>query len=185
MTDRKKILDRSDILALAALLISGIALIVSIYEANIMKEQQQIMFDQQQAAVWPYVDEMINFNYQDDRFIINYSIINKGVGPAIIRDGRLKVNGKSIREFEEGIRAEISPFFPEGIVPIISLSLVENKVLSPGEKYQILKLTSLRFDDDFFIGEKLDLSYDACFCSIYNDCWQLEEDEKGNKLECE
>jgi hypothetical protein len=47
MTEKKYILDRSDILALSALLISGIALIVSIYEANIMKEQQKIMFDQQ------------------------------------------------------------------------------------------------------------------------------------------
>ncbi len=185
MTDKKYLLDRSDILSLSALLISGIALLVSIYEANIMKEQQKIMFDQQQAAVWPYVDGQINFNYQDDRLIINYSLINKGVGPAIIRDGRLLVNNRDLEEFEGGIRAAISPYFPEAIIPNISLSLQEHKVLSPEEEYRILNISSKRFEGDFEMAGSLNLSYDACFCSIYDDCWQLKEDEQGRKLNCD
>jgi hypothetical protein len=185
MTEKKYILDRSDILALSALLISGIALIVSIYEANIMKEQQKIMFDQQQAAVWPYVDGHINYSFQENSFFISYTLINKGVGPAIIKNGRLIVNDKPLREFEDGIREAVSPFFPENIIPSVSLSLVENKVLSPGEQYQVIKLSSDRFDGDLFLAENLAISYDACFCSIYDDWWQLEEDEQGNKLECE
>ena len=184
MSDKKYILDRSDILALAAILISGIALGVSVYEANIMKDQQQIMFDQQQAAVWPYVDGKISYDL-GDKFTITYSLINKGVGPAIIRDGQFMVNDSTLSAFQGNIYNAIRPHFPPKVDLRISLSLVSNKVLSPEEEYSILKLESNRFEGDFEIISQLEFEYDACFCSIYDECWNLKEDDDGKKLACE
>ena len=66
-----KNLDRSDIIALIAVVMSLAAVFVSIYEARLLKDQQKLMHEQQKAAVWPYVKKSINYSYQPDEMIIS------------------------------------------------------------------------------------------------------------------
>ncbi len=186
MEEKKFILDRSDIMALSALLISAVALIVSIYEANIMKEQQEIMISQQKASVWPYVDGNITYNY-GEQFKITYSLVNKGVGPAIIKDGVFTIKDTAFQDYEGSILSALQPFVPKSVLEQMntSISLVSDKVLSPEEEFQILFLQGPRFENDYEVLKEIDFEYKACFCSIYDECWQLEEDENGKKLKCE
>ena len=58
-TPEKKILpkfSRADVTSFIALMVSLGALFVSIYEANIMREQQMIMQSQQKTSVFPYLN---------------------------------------------------------------------------------------------------------------------------------
>ncbi|MEM6297958.1 MAG: hypothetical protein AAF740_04625 [Bacteroidota bacterium] len=68
---------------LVALVISSLALFVSIYEANLLK-------DQQHAVVWPYVTVASNFNASGFSFIAE----NNGTGPAIIESVEVKYDGQ-------------------------------------------------------------------------------------------
>ena len=185
------VLNRSDIFAFSALVISIVALLVSIYEAGIMKdqqrimkEQQDIMFSQQQAAVWPYVEGSVAYEL-GDRFKMTYALINKGVGPALVKNGALSINGTPLSDFEGDIYKAISPHFPDSVQLNLSLSLVANRVLSAGETYRILSLESRRFAGDGEIAKKLDLLYSGCYCSIYEECWQLHRQDDGGKIKCE
>ncbi len=186
MTEKKPLLTRSDIMALSALLISAIALIVSMYEAGIMKEQQEIMISQQKASVWPYVDGNISYQF-GDRFQMTYSLVNKGVGPAIIKNGKLMINDSSLELYDGDIKKALAPFFPVDSNIRLSLSLMDNKVLSPEEEYQILLLETELPESDSAMSliQRIDIRYDACFCSIYNECWSLEEEEVGKKMKCD
>jgi len=47
-----------------------------------------------------------------------------------------------------------------------------------------LRLVSDRFPNDLQMIREIELDYRACFCSIYDQCWQIEEDEDGRKLLC-
>ena len=65
MASKRKNFDRSDLIAVAALLMSMLALFVSIYEARILKAQHKIMLSQERNAVWPYVDGHLTYQYTD------------------------------------------------------------------------------------------------------------------------
>ena len=184
-------LNRSDLFSLSALAISIVALLVSMYEAGIMKDQQkimkeqhEIMFSQQQAAVWPYVEGSTAYQL-GGRFRMTFSIINKGVGPALIKDGSLHISGAPLSDFEGDIYKALRPYFPDSLRLNISLSLVSNQVLSAGEEYRILTLESPSFTGDGAIAKQLDISYTGCYCSIYEDCWQLKRKQDGGKIKCE
>ena len=60
---KTKRFDRSDLMSIIAVLISLGALGVSLFEANIMRDQQQIMQEQKRASVWPYLDAASQFSY--------------------------------------------------------------------------------------------------------------------------
>ncbi len=71
---KNNLLTFQNIGTLLALLISVLALVVSIYEANLLKVQQT-------ALVWPYLTVSPNYNAQRFSFIAE----NNGTGPAVIK----------------------------------------------------------------------------------------------------
>ena len=73
----------------AALIISIIAMITSIYEANIMKSQQKSM-------VWPYLS--MSQQYNNKGFGIR--ITNKGTGPAIVTSVQLDYKGIPMKNID-------------------------------------------------------------------------------------
>ena len=75
--------DRSDIIAVFALLISFLTFGIGVYETRIMSKEQKMMQSQQEASVWPYLEIKRDFS-QGLENRITISVINKGVGPAIL-----------------------------------------------------------------------------------------------------
>lgn len=73
----KNRLDRSDKISIFAIVLSFMAVSVSLYEANILRDQQEIMQDQQKASVWPYVQAQLFFEYSD-KLWIRIDVENKG-----------------------------------------------------------------------------------------------------------
>ena len=104
---KTKRFDRSDLMSLLAVLISLGAFWVSIYEANIMRDQQEIMQEQTKAYVWPYIQANSKFSYdfKDDNWNVDlsYSILNKGVGPARIKETELKIGGQVVETYSETV----------------------------------------------------------------------------------
>ena len=118
---------------------------------------------------------------------MNYSILNKGVGPAKIVDSELKVGGKVVEKYSEltdvidailqdssettkPVTAEISYGIPSGI-------------LSPDEAFQLLQLNVPQTKKGIDLVDLLQVEFSVCYCSIYDDCWTVhlgkEEPIKG------
>ncbi len=104
-----------------ALLISLVAMFISIYEANIQKSQQTSM-------VWPYLD-MTQIR-DNDGFRVELS--NKGTGPAIITSVQVDYNSAAVENIDV-LMDSLNPNRTFGYDLLIN-STIGNQVMMSGEK---------------------------------------------------
>lgn len=184
-----KNLDRSDIIAVIAIIVSFVSLGLGIYEAKIMKQEAEIMLSQQKAAVWPYISKNNAFSYGDKTNIL-FSITNKGVGPALISEVIIKKDGEPVSTNYNDIMDLFAPVFAgldqssEQKSPVsIATSFKTNQVLSPGETIELMRIECGRFPEDqkilsqFFLSIKMSI----CYASIYGESWLLDNGIDGPK----
>jgi len=182
MAGTRKNFDRSDLIAVAALLMSMMALFVSIYEARILKAQHKIMVSQERTSVWPYVDGNLTYQYAD-KVLIDYVLENKGIGPSRIGQMDLWVNGQPISDYAT-LRELVNAYFPDSILVDLSLVDMENQILSPSEQVQTLSLQFERFKGDVELVRNFSVNYEVCYCSIYDECWFFDGRNNGKNQPC-
>lgn len=182
MAGIRKNFDRSDLIAVAALLMSMLALFVSIYEARILKAQHKIMVSQERTAVWPYVDGNLIYQYADSILIV-YQLENKGIGPSRIDKMNLQINGQNIEDYGR-LRELLRAYFPDSIAVELSLINMSNQILSPGEQVQTLAIQLSRFAGDIEQVRDLTIDYQVCYCSIYDECWYFANQNEGANQSC-
>ena len=111
------------LLGVSATFLSLAALIVSIFQTKIAREQQQ-------ASVWPRL--MLGTSVEEKVF--NFSLINQGVGPAIVSKAETAYKGKKYSShftplFEELGRPVNGGWFTESLEP--------ETVLKSGDKLDL------------------------------------------------
>ncbi|MEL6560932.1 MAG: hypothetical protein AAFQ94_22245 [Bacteroidota bacterium] len=177
---------RSDLVSLGAIAISFAALGTGIIQANIMRNQQKIMDQQQKASVWPYVKAITNYEFNSvlKKNVINCSLENKGVGPAIVKNLELLFDGKTYNSYEAFLNDLDSGVFSNKSILNFKISKSE-RVLKPGE---IQPVFSLSFDpEDFSMKDILSLNaqLQVCYCSVNNDCWRENGKEINEDYPCD
>jgi len=178
MTDKK--IDQYDVASIFALIISLIALIIGVIETKIMKDQMIIMDAQQKASVWPYIQPRTSFEYAD-KIKMTGKFINKGVGPAIIKDEKITLGDKSFRDFMS-LKKYLDNKIPDNEYRLsTNINQASDRVVSPGEEIEMVLIEFSRFPGDLEIVKSLAFQVSICYCSIYNDCW----DQKGNPIDGE
>ncbi|MEM9076116.1 MAG: hypothetical protein AAGC43_03710 [Bacteroidota bacterium] len=122
----------------AALIISIIAMVTSMYEASIMKSQQKSM-------VWPYLS--VTQQYDNKGFGIQ--ITNKGTGPAIVTSVQLEYKGTPIKDVEM-LMDSLNPKRTFGY-DILRNNTIGNYVFTSGEE---IMLFGLPYNEETRIVEK-------------------------------
>jgi hypothetical protein len=149
--------------AVIAALVGLLALCVSGYTAYLQREQVR-------AQVWPYLQTGISGSMRE------LTLVNKGVGPALIRSVQIYVDGKPQHDWD-GVYAALGLKF-EHRPPY---STVNRVVLSAGEHItQVL----FRDADDFnlYARQATRVEMRLCYCSTMNECWMRDEREKDPAL---
>lgn len=145
------------LIALMAVLISFSTLFVYLYQSSIMKTQQKM-------SVWPHIT--FGPSWSNDQLTIN--IINKGVGPAIIKKVYIEINNNVI----DGIH-ELMNFVPDSLRSDYNYSSIwPGQVIMSGENIQLFQNknpATIKYLLELMEGEKIKI--EICYCSIYNDCW--------------
>lgn len=145
------------LVAATALFVSLSTLGVYIYQAKVMKEQQHV-------SVWPYV-EWGTGNVTD----FHITVVNKGVGPAIIRKVEMRLDGKVMADNRELITAVLGP---EWTLPSLINSSLHDRVLSPGERISPLLIGDVAAGRAFEAKLRAHtFEYRITYCSVYGDCW--------------
>ena len=147
--------------AVIAALVGLLALCVSGYTAWLQREQVR-------AQVWPYLETGISGSKQE------LLLVNKGVGPAVIRSVRVYVDAKPQHDWDAvysalGLKYEHRPPY----------STVSSVVLSAGEHIdQVL----FRNTDDFNLYAKQAnrVALWLCYCSTMKECWIRDDREKDS-----
>jgi hypothetical protein len=148
--------------AVVAALIGFLALLVSGYTAYVQRQQVR-------AQVWPY---LILSNYDTDRSL---NVFNKGVGPAILRTARVRIDGHPQPDWDHVLDALGVPKPREHYI-----STIHTIVLSPNDRVAIVS-----FDDDTVYRTFRDaalkrMQTDLCYCSTLGDCWTYADSIFGN-----
>ncbi|WP_111670150.1 hypothetical protein [Algoriphagus litoralis] len=118
-------IDVNVLLGLSAVFLSASALIVSIIQTTIFKEQQR-------ATVWPYM-QLTTF-FSGDSY--SYGLENKGVGPAIIKDFSYTYQGKSFKSTREAFTA----IFGAGTKGVGYSAIAKDYVFKSGESIATLTI---------------------------------------------
>src|SRR5438094_8592536 len=152
--------------AVIATLVGFLALCVSGYTAYVQRQQVR-------AAVWPIL-EFDSSNAPD----IHFTLANKGVGPAIIRNVIVKVDGQPVRNWKEALERILGPGEHLG-----SESDMSGHVLAAGESMTVdtphdPEHNPLNFDKSNPLWvkmnkERLRLTVEICYCSTLGECWTL------------
>lgn len=144
-------------IALMAVLISFSTLFVYVYQSSLMKTQQKM-------SVWPHVTLSISRSLD----LLTLDIVNKGVGPAIINNMRIEVDGKPV----DGI-AGLMDMVPDSLQSAyVYSSIYPGQVLMAGESVRIFENQhppTIQCLLEWMQGNKMNIK--ICYCSVYDDCW--------------
>ena len=151
--------------AIIATFVGLCALCVSGYTAYMQRQQVR-------ATVWPILE------FDSNNGPIQFTLTNKGVGPAIIKHVVVKVDGEPVRDWIEAFKKLVGPEQPH-----YAESDMNNRVLSSGESLQVLiprdaNNNSLDFDKGNpewvkWNEQRLHVSVEICYCSTLGECWIL------------
>jgi hypothetical protein len=152
--------------ALIATLVGIFALCISCYTAYMQRQQVR-------AMVWP----ILEFDSSNDPNI-HLSLANKGVGPAIIRDVVVKVDGQPVTNWSEVFEKLVG-----NVKPSYAENDMSGRVLSAGESINIF--TPHDPDNKPIVYDKSNPLYvemnkereritvEICYSSTLGDCWML------------
>ncbi len=155
------------LIAYSAVLIGLCALVVSVYEANIFRQQQK-------ASVWPFLEFSVTSNSEG----FSYNIQNKGVGPAIIKWVVVRIDGTPVKSWRK---------YGEKILGIdlartnYVSSFITDRVIAESEEVRIILLKNP--DDVRKALFNIDrVSFEICYGSIFQDYWVVTSDSSGTKV---
>ena len=160
------------IVAISAVVVGVCALAVSLYETSLMRTEQR-------AAVMPMLELSRSINiyrsqpdHPDARLLIQ--VENVGIGPARVKDFRVKVDGQPQLTWRDTMRALLQR--EEDIR--LGQSTINGRTIPPERREVIFELNSLQYAGEL-ADEFSRLEMEACFCSIFDECWMASYGSLG------
>lgn len=145
-------------IALAALLVSGLAMLSSLMQVGVQRNQER-------AMVWPHVTAGPAFSAR------GYALEarNKGLGPALVRDVQLQLDGRDVADVPALMDALLGPGHGYDWDKI-SANDLENSVLAANESVVLLAVPwDPRIRQAFAAGGRVTAR--ICYCSFLDECW--------------
>jgi hypothetical protein len=144
--------------AIMATIVAACALGVSIYTARLQNAQIR-------AQTWPFL-QLWQSNVKH-----TFSLSNRGVGPAQVRDVKLFLDGTEIDGFSTAFRRLAGRDPQPGCM---LQSYFARRVLAANEDVEMLGFCNA---DDFKVIDDAAsrLIKQICYCSLLEDCWRIDE----------
>jgi hypothetical protein len=161
-------------IAMAAIVISLVSLAVGIHHGRV---QERLVA----ANSWPFL--RWGPSYHDDERGQRFSIyiINSGVGPALLKGLVVRYRGKPVRGWVEllqeccGVERPLRNLNPPALGFVTGGQ--PKGVIRPGNNVTLLSLVRLPHDPQVWerlSAARLDLTFEACYCSILGECWKSD-----------
>jgi hypothetical protein len=102
---------------------------------------------------------------------IKLALLNKGVGPAIVRGMQVKYRGKAYVDFRS-ILADCCSNDAEKVS--LGVGTVNGEVIRPGEEMMFAVLPKAAQNENTwqrFNSERFRLEIATCYCSVFDACW--------------
>lgn len=138
--------------ALIAVMIGVLALLISGYTAYIQRQQVR-------AEVWP---RLLLASFTSENAM---KLLNKGVGPAIVRSVRITVDGQPQHDWKR-VNAAL------GLLPApLRTSTISDYVVGANEEVPVIVFADVERFREFRDKARGRLGLEICYCSTLGDCW--------------
>lgn len=151
----------------AAGLVAVSALIVSVYQAYIARQQQKM-------SAWPYVAVMNSGAGGYSRLVQNV-----GLGPAVVRSMTVTVDGRYEHSWAAVLRrslgidsAALRVLVPPGDTTYSTSTVARGIVILPGASVEMVHVGEPAFAREArraLTNPRVQIR--LCYCSVYDDCW--------------
>jgi hypothetical protein len=174
----KKPLNIELLLGLSATFLSLAALIVSIFQTKIAR-------DQQHASVWPYLQ--INSNHLNNDFVL--VLKNNGVGPGLIKRVEFQYQGtreaSHIRLLNHIVNTEI----PQDSVKKLARfwnELVPGNIIKAGDEIEIYQTLKNEYAANFMEEVISDTTFQfrIIYSDVYGNCWEMDRNKVTELPNC-
>ena len=155
------------IVAISAVIVGVCALGVSLYETSLMREEQR-------ASVIPMLElsRSVYFNRDgtdDSNTRLHLQVENVGIGPARVQDFRVYVDGEPQLTW----RATMQALLGRQADIRLGQSTINGRTIPPERLVTIFELNSLEYAVE--LADTFSrLEFEACFCSIFDECWTTQ-----------
>ncbi len=161
---RKKRIEPEMLVGISAVFIGICALFVSLYETSLMRKEQR-------ASVVPLLElsrsYFVESNGSEERRERLYlQVENVGIGPARIMDFRVTVDGSP----KPGWNAAMQSLLDRDEAINYSQSTVNGRTVPPDRSIRMFDLIDTELTPQI-IAEFDRLDFEACFCSVFDECW--------------
>ncbi|MVM38223.1 hypothetical protein GO730_12640 [Spirosoma sp. HMF3257] len=166
------------LLGVSATFLSLAALVVSIFQTKIAREQQH-------ASVWPHLKD--NYVVMDKKF--TWSLINNGVGPAIMKEVKLTYKGRMYKSPYQLMNEQIERTDEKGKhtdVGFFYSSVRPGEVIKNDGELLIGEITNSERIPEAFMHIVNDSLYhfSVVYSDVYNNCWRLEQGKVTPLAKC-
>ena len=148
------------VLSVAGVFIAVVALYAALTESAAVRQQTA-------AAVWPFVQLLIEDFDTEESAGFTMSFMNVGVGPARLHAVRLELEGRPVRDWAQAVTT-----LGGDTTSAVSRNFIAGRVLRPDEKIDIISTMepdlARRFQAAIADPENF-IVY--CYCSIFSECW--------------
>ena len=167
MTDenpRKPRIQPEMLVGVSAVLIGVCALGVSLYETGLMREEQR-------AAVIPLMELGRSYSLNDgetltEKWRLSLHAENVGIGPARVMDFHVTVDGIQKATWSAAMQALIGRNEPIAY----GQSTINGRTIPPDRLVTMFDLSDTELTKEI-IDEFDRLDFEACFCSVFDECW--------------
>lgn len=152
------------LVGVSAVFIGVCALVVSLYEAQLMRQEQR-------AAVIPILELARSYyrTTEEDgtkgwRLLLHAE--NVGIGPALVRDFVVLVDGEPRQTWRSAFQAllDTDEEIPYG------QSTIHGRTIPPDRIIEMVSVSDTEVVADL-LSEFERLDFSACYCSIFDECW--------------
>lgn len=157
------------------LIIATLALLASASASIATVVQTRVVANQLSAAVWPY----LSFNTTESPTEFGVALANDGLGPALIRNVTLRVDGRARTRWREAVgflRTLAIARRPGAHPRRASLSVVgfgPGTVVRPGSALQLVRLETVTNGTQIWEAAHKRVALEVCYCSILQKCWRV------------
>jgi hypothetical protein len=149
------VINPSRLLPICALLISAVACAASLYQLHVASSSIS-------AQTWPYVT--IGWSYANDE--TGVAVDNDGLGPALIRDVVLTIDGREQHDALSAVRQIVSN--PKAEVQIHALT--RGVVIRAGRSLSLFVVRGPAPANELRAAQSR-INLQICYCSILGQCW--------------
>ncbi len=166
------------LVGISAVVIGVCALGVSLYETSLMREEQR-------ASVVPLLELSRSYYFDGgdpdpSNWRLSLHAENVGIGPARIADFRVTVDGEPMKSWDKAMQALIGRDDPIAY----GQSTVNGRTIPPDRVVEMFDLRNAELAAEIY-AEFHRLDFEACFCSVFDECWTTSYTSFGAATEVE